>query len=68
MPKQLNLDTFLQGFQKKPLVSDIEFDKIQANTCMLKETLNQALSNSRHTVIFKVLSCFLIFEKYIFSV
>lgn len=35
MPTLFNLDTFLQGFQKKSLVSYIEFDKIQANTFIL---------------------------------
>lgn len=63
MPTLFNLDTFLQGFQKKSLVSYIAFDKIQANAFILKQTLKQALSNSKHTAIFKILSCFLIFER-----
>lgn len=65
MPMLLNLDTFLQDFQKTFWVSYTEFDKIQANTCMLKQILKQALSNSKQTVIFKILSCFLIFERYV---
>ena len=49
-------------------MSSIEFDKTQTNSCMLKQTLKQALSNSKHTGIFEMLSCFLIFERYVIEV